>query len=105
MIYMQGDDITIRATCLLNGAKENVTGYTFKAAIVKPDLSGLAEGTSIVDATIVTATAGLISATFPRATTASIVPGLYLLEIQAEAGGQRTTYERVEIEIQKALIP
>ena len=37
--------------------------------------------------------------------TASIVPGLYLLEIQAEAGGQRTTYERVEIEIQKALIP
>ena len=100
-----GDDINIRATLLIDGVKENITGYTIQAAIVYPDKKTIATGTGIVTATIVDAVNGSISATWPRATTAAIVPGMYLIEIQSDVGSARTTYERVPINVEAGVIP
>lgn len=99
-----GDDITLLATLKLNGQPENVGSYTVKAAIVKPDKTTLAEGTGIVTATIIDPAAGLVSATWPRATTAAIVPGLHYVEFEATIGLLKETYERVEILIEPGVI-
>jgi hypothetical protein len=99
-----GDDIEVRATLYLNGQKENLTNYTIKAALVQPDKATLAVGTSIVDATIIDAANGVVSAMWPRATTGQIVPGLHLVEFEATIGALKTTYERAEILIDPGAI-
>lgn len=99
-----GDDIEVRAVLVLNGQPENLTNYTIKAALVKPDKTTLAEGTGIVTATIIDAAAGLVSATWPRATTVAIVPGLHLVEFEATIGSLKTTYERSEIILEPGAI-
>lgn len=100
-----GDDIVVRAVLQLNGQAENLTDYTIKAALVQQDKKTLAVGTGIVDAVIVDAAAGLVSATWPRATTGQIVPGLHLVEFEATIGALKTTYERAEIMIEPGAIP
>jgi hypothetical protein len=100
-----GDDINVRATLLINGARENITDYVLQAAIVYPDKTTLATGTGIVSASIIDPLQGTISATWPRATTGQIVPGMYLVEIQAQIGAVRTTYERVPIMVDAGAIP
>lgn len=100
-----GDDITIQATLLLNSTPEDLTDYTsVKAAMVMLDKKTIATGTSVVDAVIVDAVAGLISVTWPRSETASIVPGLHFVEIQSEIFGKRVTYERVQILVESGVI-
>jgi hypothetical protein len=100
-----GDDINVRATLLINGARENITDYVLQAAIVYPDKTTLATGTGIVSASIIDPLQGTISATWPRATTGAIEPGMYLVEIQAQIGAVRTTYERVPIMVDAGAIP
>lgn len=100
-----GDDIVVNAVLMLNDQRENVTGYTLKAAIVQRDKKTLAPGTSIVDVVILDAAAGLVSATWPRSTTIDIPPGTYYVEIQASIGGLLTTYERDELILEPGAIP
>lgn len=95
--YTVGDTVNIRATLYKNGAVEDITGYTVKAAIVGKDMKTLAAGSQIVTCTIVDATNGIVDMTFPKTDTDAILPGDYWLEIQAEVTGTTTTYDRVMI--------
>ena len=92
-----GDDISIRATLLLNNEPLKLGGYIVQAALTKPDKKTRATGTDIVDGVIASADEGIVDFMWPRAQTADITPGLYFLEVQVTAGGLRTTWDRVEV--------
>lgn len=104
--YTAGDDIAIRFRLKESGAYQDMTGKSVSAALVTLDRSALAAGTQAVACTIgaVDAQGTPIIAEFPRAQTASIVPGRYVLEVQVESGGKRYTWERVEIYIERGHI-
>jgi len=95
--YTIGDTVEIQATLNKNGAVEDITGYTIKAAIVCKDMKTLALGSQVITCSILDAAAGVVKAVFPKTDTDTIVAGDYWLEIQAEVAGTTTTYDRVLI--------
>jgi hypothetical protein len=99
--YATGDDITIEFSLLKNGSPlpDGLAGATVTAALRKTDRSDVAAGTGDVTATIVDATACTCTATWPRATTADIVPGKYLCEVQVTMSGQVRTCVGALVEI------
>jgi hypothetical protein len=101
--YSTGDQIDITGTCELNGTAEDLTGAAIAAGLVLADRSGLAAGTSQVAGSLITGT-GRVQATFTSAMTGSIVPGRYLVEVQATRAGEPVTYQVGEILIVKGTV-
>lgn len=95
-IYFAGDDISIQATCFLDGVGENVAGAALVAALVAMDGKSVAAGP--VACLPVNAANGVVLVVFPRVQTASLL-GSYQLEIQKMVGGLRTTYQRAAVSI------
>jgi len=105
--YFTGDDITIAGSLTKNGAAlpGGIAGGTVTVSLLLPDRTGYAAGTGDLTATIVDATACTWSATWPRATTASIVPGRYLVAAQLDLSGQRTSLIEAVVEIRTGARP
>lgn len=100
--YASGDDITINFTLTKDGAalvSPGLTGAVVSCAMLKPDRSAYAAGTGDVAATIVDASLCTCQVVFLRATTATIVPGRYLVEAQVTQSGQVRTYIGAVIEV------
>jgi hypothetical protein len=76
-----GDDIAITATVYFDGVEEDQTGNVVKAALALPDRSALAAGTTAV---VCDVDGAKVTATWPKATTGTIVPGAYLFVLQID---------------------
>jgi len=103
--YYTGDDIAISGSLLKNGQPlaEGLTG-TLACALVLPDRSAKAAGTSDVIGAIVDATACTFTALWPRAQTGTIVPGRCLVEIQLTQGDQVRTFQPAVVMIEKGVV-
>jgi hypothetical protein len=106
-VYFTGDDIVITGRLTKNGSPlpSGISGGALACAILLPDRSGYAAGTGDVTGTIVDATACTWTATWGRATTATIVPGRYLVAVQLTIAGQVLSFAEAVIEIRNGARP
>lgn len=86
-VYFTGFAIAVAAELEVNGrvlsADELAACGTITAALVKPDRTGLATGSTVVTCTIQDAT---VVATWSAAQSAAITPGRYLVEFRTTVG-------------------
>jgi hypothetical protein len=104
--FATGDDIGIEADLTINDAAPPSVA-SVKAALILPDRSAKAAGTSDVTCTIVATTTAYVRvrAQWLKATTGSIVPGEYLAEFQVTDGsGFVRTYKAFSIEVVKGIV-
>ena len=103
--YYTGDDIAISGSLLKNGQplSEGLTG-SLACALVLPDRSAKAAGTSEVSGTIVDATECTFTALWPKEQTGTIIPGRYLVEIQLTQGDQVRTFQPAVVTIDKGVV-
>lgn len=97
--YAVGDFIAVPGVLTLDGFGEDVTDAVLSAVMVKFDGSGLADGTSAVTPVKVDAKNGSIRCEWTSAETGSIVPGRYLIEVEAVFGGEPVTYKVAIIQV------
>lgn len=101
--YATGDDITIQQDLLqtVDGAEvpAELAGAVIASALVLPDRSAMATGSSQVAGTVVDPIMGVVEVTFPAAMTALIPPGIYYVETQTTIAGKPYTFEPDLIEI------
>jgi hypothetical protein len=79
-----GFAITIDADLLLGGAVVPLAGKVITAALVRADRAGLAPGSTVVTCTI--PQTDVARAHWTAAQSASIAPGLYLVEFRTDDG-------------------
>lgn len=104
--YTVGNNVKIPMRLLLDGSPENLSGYSsIKAAITNSQRTALATGCPVVTCTIVSAIDGTVEAQWLSAETDEIEPNIYLVEVQAIAGTEKITFERVAIRFVAGLIP
>lgn len=102
--YATGDFIRVRVTLMRNGAPETGTISAVSMAIVLRDRSAVAAGTAVVAGTQIST--AVWQAGWPPAQTLGLLPGRYLIEVQATVDGETVTYaeQSPEIEIVAGLI-
>jgi hypothetical protein len=103
--YGVGKFIAVPGVLTLNGFGEDITQATLLASMVKFDRSGLAEGTSVIVPTKVDAPNGVIQCEWSSSETGLIVPGRYLIEVEATFGGEPVVYQVAVIQVVSTTIP